>query len=101
MGVLLYFGATLYIVNLLIFQVIILLLRLMILFLALGDLPAIMAILMEVVELLPGIFFDNFLINIQVLGVSLAILTISLMRVKKGGTPLDLRGLSTVSSNCY
>jgi len=64
----------------------------MILPLGLGDLPAIMAILTEVVELPLGIFFDTFLINLQVLGVFLATLTTSLMRVRKGGAPLDLRG---------
>ena len=60
--------------------------------LVLGDLPAIMAIITEVVELPLGIFFDNFLINLQVLGVSLVTLTICLMRVRKGGAPLALCG---------
>jgi len=58
----------------------------------LGKRGVTMATLIEVVELPLGIFFDNFLINLQVLGVSLATLTISLMRVRKGGTPLDLCG---------
>jgi len=42
----------------------------------LGELSATMATLMEVVEQPLGIFYDNFLTNFQVHGVSLAILPI-------------------------
>jgi len=52
---------------------------------SLGDLPAIMAILMGVVEQPLGISSDNSQLNFQVLGASSVTLTIFWKQVRKGG----------------
>jgi hypothetical protein len=62
----------------------------LILFLVLGDLPVIMAIQMEVVELLRGIFFVNLLTNLSGHGAFLEISMTFWMLAKKEDAIIDL-----------